>query len=171
MNTKSNLSNIFMGMIYEKVDRAFPHIFKYLSHKKKLKKFRRDIHEGSPGFGLLWKMADFIKLAEMVFFYNNSIKTSSEFGLYSSRNYCPGENGFKITTNECTIAIKLNSEYQKVMVEVVRSFGDKTTSSLVFINEQWDSNPSIYDEMLLEQVIKIINDRILKLFDYCYSAR
>lgn len=165
-----NNTNIFMNIIYKKVNKSFKNFFKYKKHAKSVKKFRKRILEGSPSFGLLWKMADFIKLAEIVFFYNNSIK-NEEFGLFSSKKYSYGENGFRISTKECIIVLKLFSDSQKVMLEIERKGGDGNKTSLSFIENEWITEPSIYDEMLLEQIIKIINEKIIKLFDYCYDIR
>ena len=164
---QSLTGNIFINMIYNKPSSGF---FKKRKHKKEANKFRKEILDGSPGFGLLWRMSDFIKLAEDVFFYSNSLN-NTEFGLYSSRQFEENQNGFKITDAEkgVVITIKLLSKSQHVIMEIdrINSFS-KTTLS--FTNEQWDRAPSIYDEMVLEHAIKIINTRIIKLFDHYYNA-
>ena len=162
--------NMFMNMIYEKVKLSPMTIFKYIKHKRKLKKFIKDIDQGSPSFGLLWKMADFIKYAEEVFFYDNSTK-NTEFRLFSSRGYIPGENGFKINHPSCFIVVKLYSDTERVVVEMERTMGDRLKSRFAFSNEQWEGEPTLHDEMLLEQIIKIINGSILDLFKYCYDLR
>jgi len=164
-------TNVFVNMILNKVAFSWRHLFKYLSHKKELKKFRKKIDEGSPSFGLLWKMADFIKYAEEIFFYDNSLKGNNDIMLYSSRSFAPGENGFKIVDPRCTITIKLLSESQKCILEVSRNSGAKLKNTMEFISDNWSGEPTAYDEMLLEQVIKMINSCILKLFDFCYNER
>lgn len=163
--------NIFMNIISEKNPK---NILAKLLHKRKVHKFRKTILEGSPSFGLLWKMADFIKISEVVFFYNNTHSLDSEFSIYSSREYMAGTNGFKLRDDNtgCTIIIKLISDTQKVIVDIERQRGNKLKSSLVFVDNKWqDSDYTSYDEMMLEQVIKIINSKIIDLFDYCYSLR
>lgn len=163
-------ANIFMNMIIEKNAKG---IFNKLIHKRKLHKFRKGIIEGSPSFGLLWKMADFIRMAEIVFFYDNTHSLDSEFALYSSKEYMPGTNGFKLKDNKsgCIIIIKLISDTQKVVVDIERQRGNRIKNTMVFINNEWEDMYTGCDEMLLEQVIKIINSKIIALFDYCYSLR
>ena len=164
--------NMFIQMIYEKVPRKFGTLFKYRSHKRKIEKFRRDIHNGSPSFGVLWKMADFIKLAELIFFYDNSINNKSN--LYSSKNYSNDQNGFIIfdEDNNVKIVIKLFNESRRVVLDIERvRKSENSRTCMSFTNDSWDSTPTIYDEMLLEQVIKVINAKMLKLFDDCYSLR
>ena len=171
MNHKINRSiNPFIGLIYEKIDLKFKTLFKYRKHRKKVKRFIKDILECSPSLDILWKMADFIKLAEKIFFYDNSIK-NTEIGLYSSKNYPVAQNGFRISTAECRVVIKLFSDVQKVCVEIERLKGEGGKISLSFTNGEWDNTPNQYDEMLLEQIIKIINSRIIVLFNYCYDLR
>lgn len=163
--------NTFMNVISEKNTKG---IFRHLAHCIKLYRFRKTILEGSPSFGLLWKMADFIKIAEIVFFYNNTHALDSEFSIYSSKEYIAGTNGFKLKDDKTgvIIVIKLISDTQKVIVDIERQRGNKLKNSLVFIENRWqDTNYTAYDEMLLEQVIKIINTKIIALFDYCYSLR
>ena len=163
-----NNMNPFIAIINEKVPCKFGSLFKYFRHKKKVKKFRKNILQCSPTIGLLWKMADFIKLAEKIFFYDNSLKNSS-IGLYSSRSYTIGQNGFRVNTQECRITIKLINSESRVMVEIERLKGDGGKSTLSFINGEWEDTYTKYDEMLLEQIIKIITVKIIELFDLCYS--
>lgn len=167
----NTFTNVFMSIIHDKPKSGF---FKKLKHKRAVKKFRNDIKEGSPGFGLLWRMADFIKLAEDCFFYANTLD-NTEFGLYSSRAYTRGQNGFKLYDHEAIITIKLISETEKVIMEIDRIKSNSTPgvcsskTTLSFSKEQWDNKPTMYDEMLLEAAIRKINSRILYLFDYCYD--
>lgn len=163
-------TNIFMNMIYEKVKPSIKNIFKYFSHRRKVKKFKKDIDQGSPSFGLLWKMSDFIKSAEEVFFYDNN-KDNTDICLFSSSGYIHGENGFKINDPDCFVVIKLYSDTQRVVIEIERAKGQRIKHTMSFTNETWEGEPTAYDEMLLEQIIKMINKYILKLFDWCYERR
>lgn len=164
MKTKRNNMNIFLKYIYNKPS----NIIKLFFYKFKMKKFRRDILRSSPSFIILWQMADFIKYAERIFFYSNNLSDS----LYSSDDYEHNRNGFKVNNKEydVTITIKLYKETSKVALEISRGKNKKTTT-MYFIHEQWDKEPTVYDEMLLEQSIKIINCEIIKLFDECYNLR
>lgn len=164
-----NKSNVFMTLIYEKVDFSFKHLFKYISHRIKYRKFIKDIKRGSPCFGVLWKMCDFIKLSEIAFFYNNS--PDNPFGLYSSHNYEPGYNGMKIKTTELAMTIKLESSTQKVTIEINRLNGNHVSTTMTFINDNWTGSPDIYDEIILENIIRIINSKIIQLFEEMYEKR
>lgn len=164
--------NMFMKHIYSKEQFKLQNLFKYIKHKRAVKKFKKDIDDGSPTFNVLWQMADFIKLAESIFFYKNTQK-DSEFGLYSSRNYATGSNGFRVTdTNSCLrVTIKLFNENKQLLLEVEYMGSDNPKKYLSFTDNEWDSTPTVYEEMLLEQVIKCINYNILRLFDSCYAKR
>lgn len=163
-------ANEFINVIQEKTKFSIFKIIPYIKYRRKLKNFKKEILNGSPDFYTLWIMADFIKLAEYIFFYNNSIK-DEEIGLYSSKGFIPGQNGFKVHTKECTIVIKLFSETEKVVVELERNTGERDKSVQSFIKGKWETKPDTYNEMLLEQTIKIINSSILNLFNWCYDRR
>lgn len=164
--------NMFMKHIYDKEPFKLSNLFKYLKHRRAVKKFKKNISEGSPSFNVLWQMADFIKLAETIFFYKNTQK-DSEFGLYSSKNYAAGSNGFRVTDieNGLRVTIKLFNESKQLLLEIEYMYSDNPKNYLTFEDNDWDSVHTIYDEMLLEQVIKSINNNILKLFDSCYNKR
>ena len=171
-NNSMNSLNIFMKYIYDKEQFKLLNIFKYWKHRVDLKRFKRNIFEGSPTFNILWQMADFIKLAESIFFYKNTQKENT-FGLYSSRNYTSGTNGFRVTDSYrgLKVTIKLFSESRKVLLEIDYLNSENQKQSLSFTDNDWDIIPTAYDEMLLDQVIRSINFSILKLFDDCYDKR
>ena len=166
----TNTSNIFMNTIYDKVDFSLKNFFKYFKQRRKYKKLIKDIDNGSPCFGVLWKMCDFIKLAEIVFFYDNSIE-NKEYGLYSSNNYTPGENGMKIHDTEVDMTIKLKSDRSVVIIELDRNLGNHHRTKMEFENDNWKGIPDIYDEMILENIIRIINRKFLCLFKDLYDQR
>ena len=157
--------NIFIDKIYEKKNKG---LISKILHKIKLRKFKNDIRDGSPSFFMLWQMADFVKLAEIIFFYDNTHSLNSNIGIYSSKEYLTGTNGFKIKTDSCLVVVKLIFEGRRVILDIERSKGHKIKTSLEFSNEQWCNDHTLYDEMLLEQTIKIINERVSSLFDHCY---
>ena len=117
METKTAL-NLFANKIYNKKKYTFWNGISYLIHRNSIKRFRNKILKGSPSFDVLWNMSNFIKIAEFSFFYDNSIK-NTDFGLYSSKNYQDGTNGFKIITPECIITIKLFNESKSVCITIV----------------------------------------------------
>lgn len=161
--------NIFLNLIYEK-KLIKKNIFKVISHKIKVRKFKKSIDKGSPSFKVLWQLADFIKAAEEIYFYDNSLK-NSDIGLYSSRSYLDGQNGFKISTFDCTIVIKLFSEHEIVAMDIERFKGNKIKDCFQFEHEQWSKEPSMRDELLLEQIIRIINWKTIELFEFCYDKK
>ena len=158
--------NIFINLINKKT--LCRGIFKKIFHKIQTARFRKTIYKGSPSFIVLWNFADFIKYAEEIFFIENV--NSDENGVYSSREFKSGENGFKITTNDAIIIVKLFNKTCSVAIDVgYRKNGRHNQFS--FVNEKWVEQPSVYDEMLLEEIIKIINWEMLKLFNECYDKR
>lgn len=165
----SNQVNTFIDLIYKKKKLSFFGLIPYLVHRKSVKAFKNKINKCSPGFEMLWDISDFIKIAEYVFFYDNSMKT--EIGLFSSDNYQKGTNGFRIYDDNCNITLKLFRGSKTAALEVERTSGNKKKSMLSFKNESWEKDPTIYDEMMIEQVIKAINKKTLLLFDYCYELR
>ena len=165
---KKSSTNIFIDMIYGKKKKSVFGFLSYLFYKRKVNKFRNKILAISPSFEVLWEMSNFIKLAEEIFFYDNNI----EGALYSSRSYRDGENGFKINEMDiCTIVVKLYEDKKRVSLEIKHNNGLELLNRYSFKNSEWTTDPSIYDEMILEQVIKIINKHIIDLFDKCYNAR
>lgn len=173
-NKSMNGINIFMKYIYDKEQFKLSNLFRYLSHKMRLNKFIRDIENGSPSFNILWQMADFIKLAETIFFYKNTQKDSG-LGLYSSRNYASGTNGFRLSDlndeGGLKVTIKLFNESKQVLLEIEYLKTDNPKQIMTFTDNDWDTAPTAYDEMLLDQIIKIINHRIINLFYSCYDKR
>ena len=165
MNKSSG--NMFIDKIYGKKKKSFFGFITYIIYERKIKRFKKKILEMSPSFDVLWQMANFIKLSEEIFFYDNNIENK----LYSSRMYTYRENGFKINDGSSVIVIKLYDERKKVSLEVKRNNGAELVSKYTFKNSNWDTDPTVYDEMVLEQVIKSINKHIIELFDICYKSR
>ena len=163
---KKSSTNMFINMIYGKKKKSVFGFLGYLLYKRKVNKFRNKILEISPSFEVLWEMSNFIKLAEEIFFYDNNVDGS----LYSSRSYRDGENGFKIN-DICTVIVKLYEDKKRVNLEIKHNNGVELLSRYSFKDSEWTTDPTIYDEMVLEQIIKIINKHIIDLFDMCYRAR
>lgn len=169
--------NPFIRFLYEKQECSLKNFFKYTSYKRKLKKFKKTIYNGSPTFETLWHMAELIKYAERVFLYDNRLESNNYIGLYSSKNYKSGENGFKITRSEfskdCDITVKLDEKKFTVAVAIEPHKGENNTRVLWFKNNSWmyESDDTAENEVLLDMAIDIINTCILKLFDFCYYMR
>lgn len=159
--------NIFLNLINKKT--LCNRFFKRFFHKLEVKKFKKTIYKGSPSFTVLWNFADFIKYAEEIFFIEN-INEVDKLGIYSSRQYKPGQNGFRVTTKDIVITVKLFNSSCSVAIDVGYRKND-LHHQFNFKNEKWVSEPSIYDEMLLEEIIKIINFEMIKLFEECYDKR
>lgn len=164
MKRKNNLNiNLFIKYIYGKV--PYKYFFKRIKHNIIVYNFRQNILNGSPSFNVLWQMADFIKIADTIFFYNNK----PDNDLFSSSNFVAGQNGFIAKDYGVKIVIKLYRDTKKVTLDIFRLLGSTTKTTMTFTKDEWDNKPTIYDEMLLEQSIKIINKKIINLFDDCYD--
>ena len=167
---KGQKSNLFINIIYEK--NPLSNIFMKFIHKWKVKRFKQSLSKSSPDFNMLWSMADFIKLAEELFFYNNiSSVCDDTIGLYSSRSYKLNENGFKLCTSEYTLVIKLYGNSRRTVLELERNTNVLLKSKLSFKNNEWEEEPNVDSEILLEILIRDIIKHILNLFDFCYDRR
>lgn len=163
---KTNCENVFIDLISKKtLTKGF---FKMIHHHHDVNKFKRTIEKGSPSFFLLWNFADFIKYAEKIFFIENS--NPEKLGCYSSRNFKAGQNGFRINTHEVSIVVKLFNSTCSIAMDILYK-DTNTTEQFKFKNEEWDQEYNLYDEMLLEEIIKIINWRMILLFEECYDKR
>lgn len=167
----NNNSNMFISMIYGAMAFSWRKCFKYWKYKRDLKKFEKNIINGSPTFDILWQMADFIKYAEKLFFISNTQKDE----LYSSPNYSVGQNGFKVNdyARRIKITVKLITEYNnnKVYLEIEGMDTSSGKTFMSFTNNDWDKSPTCYDEILLDTAIESINLNIISLFWMCYGKR
>ena len=165
---KAKKLNMFIDIIYEKMEART--IFSKWIVYFKMKRFKRVLSTCSPSFHVIWQIADFIKYAERLFFYDNSTKNL----LYSSSNYADGENGFKIKDKDVAIIVKVNKMSGKVTlyIEYLNSSNSskKISTTMEFVNNVWVEDHSKYDEILLENVIRIIYKHVFKLFDELYAS-
>jgi len=143
--------------------------FKKILAEWKFNKFCKEVMKSSPSLGVLWFFADFIKLAEKVYFFNNDPNGT----IFSSDNYNIGENGFIINDNDHNIKInvKLNSDYQRLVLEVKRLNGTKKITEHRFVNNEWTDDRENYDEILIDNIIGIINSHIVALMKYCWNLK
>ena len=144
---------------------SFRHPIKTLESKRELKKFVRAIRRGSPSLGVLWNFADFIKYAERIYFTPNS-----KDQLYSSNEYKPGENGFRINGTDIIITCKLYSEDQTVGIDLEYK-NSRLKTRYTFCENTWQEEPDEYDELLIDRVIDIINNHMLQLLERCISIK
>lgn len=165
---KTKKLNMFIDIIYDKMESRsiFSKWFNYF----KMKRFKKTLSTCSPSFHIIWQIADFIKYAEHLFFYENNIKNS----LYSSNSYSDGENGFKIKDKNVIITVKVNKVSGKVTLQIeylnASSSSKKVSTTMEFVNNVWVEDHSKYDEILLENVIRIIYKHVFELFDELYSS-
>lgn len=163
---KNNI-NIFIDYINRK--RLCKGFFDRLRCDRDAKKFIKTIDKGSPSFSLLWDFADFIKLSEKIFFRKNT----PDCKLYSSNEYKEGQNGFKLVESNIDrtieIVVKLYTRSQKIAVAITyKSSKPECTRIMEFENGDWKNSHTIYDEMLLENIIVIINSKIIHTFREYY---
>lgn len=153
--------NIFMQQIYAKKRFGLIQYFKY-------RKFVKSLRKVMPNFGMLWQIADFIKLLEQVYFYDNGITSTEK--LFSSLKYKDGENGFIVRSEGSNIIFKLFEEDQLIVVELERKFGNKLKSSMRFYEER-DSRLNKNDEMLLSNIIDTTMDAVISVLKEYYKIR
>ena len=164
---KSNFANSYLRIIDQKYTGKNP-IKKWISDYRFRKECKK-IFDRSPSFSQLWEFADFIKLSEYIFFYNN--KNGST--LYSSNGFKFGENGFVITSkpDNVQITLKLYTDDQRIIMDVKRLNGTNMLSTINFENNNWSTEPEDKDIILLDNIIGIMNRHILMLLKYCYDRR
>ena len=151
--------NIFMRMIYDK-NKTFI-LFRWFKYRK----FLRQLDKSAPSFDLLWQIADFIKLLETVYFYDNS----STNELYSSNNFDSSENGFVIRKEGRTIRVKLYEYTREIALEV--SYSTKNTIAMKFRdgeNIDFKNEEHMY---LILNVENIIMDTVKELFIKYYKMK
>ena len=70
--------------------------------------------------------------------------------------------------------MKVNKVYGKVTLQIEylnsSSSSKKVSTTMEFVNNVWAENHSKYDEILLENVIRIIYKHVFELFDELYSS-
>ena len=161
------ISNRFLDQVEEKYLGKNP--IKRFFSKLKFNKFCKETMKASPSFGVLWFFADFIKLAERVYFFNNN----KEGSLFSSKSYSIGENGFIINDKENSIKliVVLNSDLQRVQLEIKRLNGTSMTTEHAFVNNAWTDNREKYDEVLIDNIIGIINSHMVALLKWCWEKK
>ena len=159
--------NIFMEQVKNATTFSWRNISKYIQYKRKLKKFIKNINSGTPSFGLLWYFSEFIQYAEIIYSFDNNKNGQ----LYSYRTYNPGQSGFKITTDDLNIIVKLYSSEQKVGIDIQNKNSGKISTNYTFINQNWDKEPDEYDLLLIDRVIEIINKHMISLTFWCIDKK
>ena len=159
--------DMFMKIVNKAVPLTWKNFFKHFKFKSELKKFKKTLDEGSPSFGVLWSFADFVKYAEIIFFFNNTKKNY----LYSSDGYEPGHNGFRISSEEYVITVKLYTDSQTVAMEIEYPKTTHRPISYKFKGGNWVDEPDNYDILLIDRVINIINKTMIGLVDFCVDKR
>jgi len=91
--------------------------------------------------------------------------------LYSSTEYSPGTNGFRINIDEAIITIKLWSDTQTIGIDIENKKGTKKKSNYTFVNNDWLDPPDEYDILLVDNIIGIINKAMIWLLDYCIKSK
>ena len=150
--------NIFIEHIYNKT--RF-NVFNYIKYRR----FLRKLDKVNPNFGMLWQIADFIKILEQVYMYDNSSTNT----LYSSLKFEEGENGFILNTNEASIRFKLYQENETIGMEIIRNKGNKLKSSMRFNENSLIDN--IHDAQLMINIIDWLMDAVKQLLIIYYKKK
>jgi hypothetical protein len=138
-------------------------LIEYFKHKN----FVNTLYNGSPSFGTLWQMADFVKTAEIVYFYDNN----SNMPIYSSNGYLPGQNGLKFEVEDATIIYKLYSDDQRVVLHIQRKKGNKITDEFTFEGDQWTTEFTEFDDLLVDYVIQNTMTIFIEFFEHYYKNK
>jgi hypothetical protein len=176
MNNVNLKINKFMDYIYmkpkfSKTNGIWIGIVNYLKailQELNYKKFMKQLKQIAPDFDLLWDFANFIKLLEVVFFYDNNSTTGR---YYSSTSYKDNENGFIINLHEqhLTLKFKLDrNDHDKITLEVDRRFGHKIKTTFIIINRETNFD-SIHDINLIYNINEILCREMPALLDIYYK--
>lgn len=167
----NNANDIFTTRLYKYYElRNKP--FRRWLYECSTNRFCKKLINASPSFETLWDMAVFIKNAESIFFYDNDVNKIDDYiGLYSSRNYPAKQNGFKVSTSDCQVILKLylESNGDKRLALEINNKKSESRTNFVFVNNNWSSEHTITDDMLLDQIIQLINMQIVNLFKSCIN--
>lgn len=159
--------NIFMEQVKNATAFSWLHIPKYIRYKTKLNKFIKTINDGTPSLGVLWYFSEFIQYAEIIYSYDNNKNGQ----LYSSRIYNPGQTGFRVSTEDLNITVKLYASEQKVGIDIQNKNSGKMTNNYTFVNQEWEKTPDDYDLLLIDRVIEIINKHMIALTLWCIDKK
>lgn len=149
--------NFFMEPIYAKKK------FSILSWLK-MKFFIHKLNKISPDFNMLWEIADFCKILEVVYMYDNSNNSK----LYSSTKQTNGMNSFIIKNESCSILYTLDASAKEICIEIKRNIGNKSNSIIRFI----DGEAEIKTEDNKHLFINLINwlmDDVVELIERYYK--
>lgn len=125
----------------------------------------------SPSFQDLWDIAEFIEQLEYTYFYNNSLDSDIHTKNFASTRTNKGfDINYKdsISNNKVNIKCKLNIIDQKITIEVKRNSNPNDVTTMVFKDEKWVSYKNDTDEVLLDNIIRIIWDKFIKLIKPYY---
>lgn len=149
--------NIFIEYIYNKKRFGIIPWIKYKIFVYKLNKI-------NPNFGMMWQIADFIKLLEQVYMYDNSSAST----LYSS-SYKNGLNGFVLNKPEFVIKFTLDSSDESIAIDISRTKGTKLKSSNVLTENSVIND--INNEQLLINIIGWTMSSVKELLIIYYNLK
>lgn len=156
--------NMFMEHIYNKKKFNFKAKIKY-------KRFIKSLQKTMPNFGTLWEMSQFIRILEVTCFYNNSGLNKDSSFLFSSTKYPINTDGFCVRTPELFIKYKLFEKDHRICIEIERLLGNNIKTNMEFSDLDNNVKLSISDSLILENVINITMDIVIKLLKKYYKAR
>lgn len=155
-------NNIFARHLYDKDKNKF-RLLQWFRYKR----FLRLIDKSVPSFDILWQIADFIKILEQVFLYDNSpIKE-----MYSSDKYKPNENGFVVKKYNYTITIKLYEDDKSIAIQVDRGNKKASTSMKFREGDPLEDGNNEHVLKLIENIENIIMNSAKELFIKYYNMK
>lgn len=135
----------------------------------RIKKYYKDLYNTSPSYAMMREMAEFIKIAELAYFYHNSNKIDCD-GMpvtYTNNNIIYLE--FMLTEHKiCTIGLKQNSD--TIILNIKNIVTNEIITSLKFKDRQLVIDNKI-DEQLFINLLRSMMRSFIKLMKYCRNIQ
>lgn len=161
METKNNL---FIDWIYKKPYKFFPKI----AHRIKFLKFIYNIKNLAPDFDMLWNIAEFCKLLQMVYFYKPD--NSKDHIVYKVPQV-RGQNSFIIVKNDYEIKFILREINKNITIEIRDRDNYKAVLSKISFNSGECSISNDTDVAIFENLNYLIMDNTIKLLKKYYNEK
>lgn len=131
----------------------------------KFELFIRKLNKVAPDFDMLWQIANFVKILEVVFMYPNNKKST----LNSIDKYEHGVNGFSFTHLNTQFKFKLFEEDKHIHIDIVSTVDGKLKSAIKFKNGDASVITNEHDEQLFININDwLMNTVIIVLRHYYY---
>lgn len=142
----------------------------YVNNKKddrqwdiEVKNFKKYLNKISPNFRMLWYIADFIKILEMLYMYHNVQK--APLYLMSTKSNI---RSFIVNFDDFYIEYTLYEDDKRINCKVIRSWNDDAKSEITFIDGEYVVKTRA-DEVLMFTIIDLTMKKVYNIFDETYN--